>query len=172
MDNRIFNTKKKIKDSLVKLLSKKRLYDISVSELCQTANVNRSTFYVYYNNVYEVFEEIGDEIAKEMKEMLVKMDRTDHSVYLRVYFTLAKKHMTIFKEIHSTNIHNPIIQKLAEVNSELLNSNVSVPKKTENLELTFVLSGFYGLVETWLNNGCKESDDDLIQVLKSFYGKL
>lgn len=172
MDNRIFKTKKKIKDSLVNILNKKRLHDISVSEVCKKANVDRSTFYVYYNNVSDVFEEIGDEIAEEMKTMILSKDKNDNKTYLRVYFQLARKHRTVFKEMHSTNIHNPIIKKLTKVNSELLNTDLYIPKDNENLELTFIFSGFYGLVESWLNNGCKESDDELINVLESFYGEI
>ena len=54
-------TKMLLKNSLIKLLYKKPIYQISVSELCSTAELNRSTFYKYYGNVQDLMKEIEDE---------------------------------------------------------------------------------------------------------------
>ena len=45
-------TKRLFHESLIRLLQKKPLYEITVSQLCSDSELNRSTFYKYYENVY------------------------------------------------------------------------------------------------------------------------
>lgn len=54
MDSRIIRTKKKLQDGLIDLLKQNSILDISVSELCRTANVDRNTFYSHYSNISEL----------------------------------------------------------------------------------------------------------------------
>ena len=51
MDARILNTKKKVTNTLLVLLKKQHLEDITVLELCEKADINRTTFYKYYKDV-------------------------------------------------------------------------------------------------------------------------
>ena len=63
-------TKLLLKNSLIKLLHKKQIYQITVSELCTEAELNRSTFYKYYGNVRDILEELEEEtLAKGMQCM-------------------------------------------------------------------------------------------------------
>ena len=61
---RVKMKKKLIKDSLMELLEEKTLSSISVTELCAHADVNRSTFYAYYDDLLSVLEELEDEMIK------------------------------------------------------------------------------------------------------------
>ena len=53
MDRRIKYTKKIIKDCFFELLSEKDINKITVSELCNKADINRATFYRYYIDIYD-----------------------------------------------------------------------------------------------------------------------
>lgn len=53
-NQRVRLTKKLFRDSLIALLRKKKIYQITVSELCAAAELNRSSFYKHYGNVYDV----------------------------------------------------------------------------------------------------------------------
>lgn len=64
-DRRIAKTKNALREGFVTLLRTKPLNDITVAELCRTANVDRRTFYNHYNNVNEIVEEI-DAIAAQI----------------------------------------------------------------------------------------------------------
>ena len=50
-NQRVRLTKRLLRESLIKLLGKQTIYDITVSQLCEDAEINRSTFYKYYNNI-------------------------------------------------------------------------------------------------------------------------
>ena len=57
-NQRVRLTKKLFRDSLIALLRKKKIYQITVSELCAAAELNRSSFYKHYGNVYDVLAEL------------------------------------------------------------------------------------------------------------------
>lgn len=61
-DARFRNCERRIRDALADLLQAKSLTDISVSELSRKAKVSRATFYVHYDNVGDVFDELVGEV--------------------------------------------------------------------------------------------------------------
>ena len=56
-DSKYFYTASLMNQALLQLLEKKDLEFITVTEITKKAGVNRSTFYLHYENVYELFEE-------------------------------------------------------------------------------------------------------------------
>ena len=58
-DLRTIKTKKSIENAFLELRQKKNLEDIKVSELCSIALINKTTFYNYYSDIYELSNELG-----------------------------------------------------------------------------------------------------------------
>ena len=58
------NTKNNIKEAFWEIYRKKELSKITVSEVIEKAGYNRSTFYVYYSDVYAILEEIENSVFK------------------------------------------------------------------------------------------------------------
>lgn len=65
-DTRFRNCGRRIRDALADLLQTKSLTDISVSELSRKAKVSRATFYVHYDNVGDVFDELVGEVMDDV----------------------------------------------------------------------------------------------------------
>ncbi len=74
MDNRIEKTKRSIYNAFIELRKKKPLEKLTVKELCEAAEINKSTFYVYYRDVYDLSDKIENEIVSEV---LKSLDNTD-----------------------------------------------------------------------------------------------
>ena len=66
MDRRIKYTKKVIKESFFQLLEEKDITKVTVSELCEKADINRATFYRYYIDIFDLLEKIKEEFVKEI----------------------------------------------------------------------------------------------------------
>ena len=49
-DRRVAMTKRMLKDALTDLLREVDIYHVSIRELCQRADINRTTFYKYYGS--------------------------------------------------------------------------------------------------------------------------
>lgn len=56
-ESKYFNTATKMDLALIALLKKKPFEYITVSEICQTAGVNRSTFYLHYETIGDLLNE-------------------------------------------------------------------------------------------------------------------
>lgn len=65
-DLRVRITKQLIEDSFVECLSSKPLDKITASEICIKADINRTTFYRYYNNPFDLYEKIKANLFKDL----------------------------------------------------------------------------------------------------------
>ena len=54
--------------ALLELLEKKDIEFITVTEITKKAGVNRSTFYLHYDNIYDLFEETIEFLDKEFAD--------------------------------------------------------------------------------------------------------
>ena len=56
-ESKYFNTAVKFNKALLSLLEKKPFEYITISEICEKAEVNRSTFYLHYENTSDLLKE-------------------------------------------------------------------------------------------------------------------
>ena len=66
-NRRVRMTKRCMKDALLELLDKMPLNKVSVTDICNTADVNRSTFYAYYNDIEALLSEIETEALAQYR---------------------------------------------------------------------------------------------------------
>ena len=72
-NQKILLSKAILKNSLIKLLKERPLDKISVTLLCKTAGLNRSTFYAYYQDVQDLMDEMVDEFVEEIPILYQRM---------------------------------------------------------------------------------------------------
>lgn len=84
-DRRTVYTKRVIREAFMNALRKKNYDKITVSEICAAAEINRSTFYLHYETVLTVFDELLDEVLAEM----MPVDRDYSAVSLPELFSLG-----------------------------------------------------------------------------------
>ncbi len=68
MDKRISKTKRNLKNTLKRLLRRKSLSSITVTELCKDAETSRITFYAHYNDKYDLADEMVRDIVQDATE--------------------------------------------------------------------------------------------------------
>ncbi|MDR1555927.1 MAG: TetR/AcrR family transcriptional regulator [Tannerellaceae bacterium] len=76
-DKRIKLTKLILKDALVELIETKSINEISITELCRSANINRSTFYKYYSSPQELLRELTKEFINTILEKVRGIEDVD-----------------------------------------------------------------------------------------------
>lgn len=69
-DYRVRVTKMLIRKEFTELLKKKPIQEITVREICERTGINRSTFYNHYQDVYDLLEQIENEMLGELAENL------------------------------------------------------------------------------------------------------
>ena len=118
VDIRIVKSKDSLMSALVSLLQKKKLEDLSISEVCQEANVNRNTFYSHYTNIRELFEEMKGQYLESLlsssKVFLESNDSVNRTLLNVLEKMKAKDKLTkvILSEASSTTFLYTLLQIL------------------------------------------------------------
>lgn len=75
-NRRTLYTKKVIKESLIELLKTREIHQVTVTDICKKADINRGTFYTHYKDAFDLFQSMEDElfhqILKYIKEIPIE----------------------------------------------------------------------------------------------------
>ncbi|MBE6666558.1 MAG: TetR/AcrR family transcriptional regulator [Ruminococcaceae bacterium] len=165
-DIRIIKTKRAIRDATMKLLSQKSADDISITELALTAQINRKTFYNYYQNIYQVIDEIENETVEKFASTFKATDWLDGDEldFYKVFFCVTESvrdNMDFFRHLLSINRTSVIITKvektLKEKAIQYFNKYLDIDESLLSLAMDYVISGMFSVFSTWLQNGQKMS---------------
>ena len=69
-DRRVRRTKAMLRAALTELLKTKPVNEISVTELTRKADVNRGTFYGHYKDIFDMVEQLENEMFQEFNDLL------------------------------------------------------------------------------------------------------
>lgn len=78
-DRRTIYTKNAIKNSLLDVLQKKNFTDVTVTEVCRNAEINRGTFYLHYTNMTGVLNEIIDDVFQNAKSLFEHLNLDNYN---------------------------------------------------------------------------------------------
>lgn len=70
MDIRIQKSKRNIIYAFTELRSHKELKKITVTELCRKAEVNKSTFYSHYHDIYDLSDRLENDLVKDIVDSI------------------------------------------------------------------------------------------------------
>ncbi len=174
-NRRVMVTKKLISDALLQLLEAKSIEKITITELCETAHVNRSTFYHHYNSQYEVLTEIEDEKVEDIKAMLDKMDKK-RSFTIReqveaicVYLKENKSAFLLF--MNSKYILKDFSEKLFNITMDKSFAEEHAPKELSDeqkkLWENFYQGGLYYLTYSWLSGNLSATPSEVADLICS-----
>lgn len=151
-DRRVVKTKKLILDTVMDLLSEKRLQDITVKEVTDLANIDRKTFYNHYGSIYEIVEEQEDKFIEYVVSMLDKNDilkDVKNPGKILVEIARKSKEFSVYSKILKTD-HGLIYGiKLAEkVKDRMMDSMLKMKLTPEEAEI-FAIYVFSGIVAVY-----------------------
>ncbi len=81
MDIRIVKTERAVRNAFLKLRSKKELEKITVKELCGEAQINKSTFYSHYRDLYELSDTIEEEVVDSITKSIIHPEYVTENPY-------------------------------------------------------------------------------------------
>ena len=70
MDRRVRKTRMQLRAGLTQLMREKPIKDITVRELAQLVDINRCTFYLHYRDIYDMVEQVEQEVFDEFEEIV------------------------------------------------------------------------------------------------------
>lgn len=184
-ESKYFNTAIKMDKALLELLNQKDFEYITVKEICKTAGVNRSTFYLHYETIADLLCESAEYINQHFLEYMkinsanfipklsdCPLDELNLITpkYLAPYLSYIKENKSIFctaiknanvlsmNKSYSamfTHIFNPILERL------------NIPKNRRDYIMSFYINGLMAIISKWLKNDCRDSIDEIAEIMQN-----
>ena len=182
-ESKYFNTAIKMDEALITLLEKKDFEYITIKEICDTAGVNRSTFYLHYENTSDLLKETTHyiidkhlayyEIDQKRISLQFETCKRDELLfitdeYLTPYLTFIKDNQRLFKvsikHFSSLNMNEVYGRMFEHIFNPIL-ERFHVPKKERSYVMKFYLTGVFSIIMEWLNNNCSDDMETIIKVI-------
>ena len=181
--SKYFHTAVRFDRALLTLLEQKPFEFISIREICAKAGVNRSTFYLHYENTCDLLEEtlkyVLDEFVsyfsvdwKSVENQYADNDLQElvfiNEKYLIPYLTYIKEHQQIFLAA----VSQPLIFRAADLDKRLFDNifnpileRYHYPDGERNYVMKFYLNGLTALVIEWLKDDCSKSVEEMTLII-------
>lgn len=187
-ESKYYNTALLMNQALIELLNKKDYEFITIKEICKKAGVNRSTFYLHYENIDDLLCESIENSNKKFlsyfsenfKDITKKIKQNDKDnlilitpEYLLPYLNYIKEN----KVVYQVSAEHPVImQSIKKYN--LLQENIlypifqkfDIPEKMKKYFSAYYINGVYAIIAEWMKAGCKDETslimDAIIQCVR------
>ena len=166
MDKRIERTNTRLRFGLLALISRKRLKDITVLELCKEARINRTTFYKYYTDVENYVNKLEVLLLATLQEEIKNINRNYLITYISYIVDTIKKEKDTYQVLLGKNGDKLFLRKiLYQVYNESIIEWERLLKKASKEDLEniykFIVDGSTGIIETWIESGCKDEPNTI-----------
>lgn len=181
-ESKYFNTAKLMDEALVILLAKKDYELITVKDVCEKAGVNRSTFYLHYENMDDLLMETIDGISNLFLDKFKENDAQNPNInaksldelvfinekYLMPYLEFVKENKNIYKLIH-TKPHlfkaQSVYRLMFEKIFEPILSRFGFNKDDSEYIMEYYVNGVISVVMRWASNDCKEDISKIYEII-------
>lgn len=163
-DRRITMTKRMLKSALIEMLKENDIYHISIRELCDKADINRTTFYKYYGSQFDL---LGD-MEKDMLDFIektIKYNEADQEKIISAACRYFEQNIEFARLIINNNVDPAFASKLFAMDSikSSARKNLSENKSEAELEYiyNFLTYGAFRVVCVWLNKEERETPEEI-----------
>ena len=153
-----------IRETFLDLLEKQSVERISVGELCELADINRSTFYRHYADVYALLDEICEECFQMLFSNLAKFNDpgrapggTAYELILKAC-TITEENKDLYRILLFKQPSARFQQKLNDAFYQLYlgNHDAMLSRTPEtSLHYQYLISGILGIWQAWLKDDCQ-----------------
>lgn len=176
------NSKKIIRDTFIELYLEKPIHKITVTALTKKANITRGTFYIYFSDIYEVLEEIENDIINFLKSKLdihkfkENILNKSFNASLTIYELLlyAKENKLYFKALLGVHSYSSFKYKLKNIIKEnfcfILNGQkVYLNSTSFDFYIEYLASAHIGCIIFWIDNNCTTPINDVITMINKIF---
>ena len=172
VDRRVIKTRRQLKKGLAALMKEKSVNQITVKELVEEVDINRSTFYLHFKDIQDLLREIEENMEAQIKRAIEEhpiVSGNENAFYfIEDMFRVLDEEREISKALIGPNGDMGFIHRIERIIQENSRGTLEkmFPGKKEDLKYfyAFCLSGCLGLVKVWLNEGEEKSPEEMAQM--------
>lgn len=151
----------KIEKSLIEKLQSREINQISVTDICKDTGLNRSTFYANFEDIYDLADKLREKLESEFSmQFAVKEQRNSLTMFRHIYNNqlLYKTYFKLgYDEKHA----------VLEYDTEMAEKYYG--GKNIKYHITFFKNGLNAIIKLWLEHGCPETPEEMVEILKAEY---
>lgn len=175
------NTASLMDQALLTLIDKKEFKYITIKEICQKAGVNRSTFYLHYQNTHDLLIEtidyLIDQLRKQYDESFVfdaNKDSLDNlMLFTKNYSIPYLRYIKEYKKAFMAIVNYPDVFKVKNIYDEIyfklfkpILLRFNVPIDEQRYMIRFYISGIHGIIIEWIKNNCNEEVEFIANLIE------
>ena len=173
-DRSVRKTKAQLRAGLARLMQKKSIKEITVKELVEEVDINRSTFYLHYTDIYQMLESIEGELMDEISHLiddyaLDPINNKESSYpFIEQIFTILDNNKDICIALLGKNGDMAFVNRIEGLIAETVFQRLSsrMPKDNRDIEYAyaFCLNGCVGMIKAWLSSDNQESTQHMAEL--------
>lgn len=164
---RVKMTKMLLKESLIDLMKEKSIHSISIKDVCDGADINRSTFYRHYNTQYELYDDIIQDIMNDMLEIFCNVSKEGFTttLFLTRLFEYFESRRDLFLIVLSDKGNIGVGETYIRMTAKFLDSETV--SETASYIINFISAGMTSFLWTWLNKEERRSAAETAEIMSS-----
>lgn len=168
-DRRIIKTKRAIRTAFAQLVAEKDLKSITIKDISDKADINRKTFYNYYESVSRIVDEIEDEMIAACVRVLDDVDFSEvlqnpTKVFDRMTSAISKDvefYSLLFRAGNNGRLIAKIVTVLKDMIKESFARQITVEPDMLNMMADFIISGGVAAFQGWLSGNYSRGDMEI-----------
>lgn len=167
-DIRVIRTQTALLEALEELIKTKKLSNITITELCTEAKINRNTFYYHYNNIFEFLDEHKKLIIDDLND-ITDLSKSHNKKNLIEMFNIMKQHPHFLNILISPNCDLDFFNEIFDVANK--KASISLAKdeskftSKELLLCHYCNAGCNAVIISWILNGMKETPEEIADIV-------
>ena len=156
----------RIEKVFIELLQTKELQEITVSDICKLCELNRSTFYANFIDIYDLADKVREHLEEEV-DRLYEAEKTqgfNSNDYLRL-FRYIKDNLLFYRTYFKLGYDNQFKLEYYDIHQ----AQRDFDDKHIAYHAEFFRCGFNAIVKMWLAGGCKETPEEMDGMIRSEY---
>ena len=169
---RFRETENKMKRVMLELMQNTEFEKITVKKICEEAQVNRSTFYAHFIDIYDMLDKIENELRKELLEGYKNQE--EKHIFSEQSFIPFLEHIKKHKYFYKINLQTrksfPLKQGYERL-WEIIEYYCKTAGITSDEEILYYLinfqAGFTMVLKHWVDTDCKISENKVAKIIKN-----
>ena len=174
-DRRTRRTNNLLKQGLCELLKEKEISDITIKELTDRVDLNRRTFYLHYEDIYDLLEKMADDFINDTISIFSNAFPFNNEQTLKLLFDELLHYVSEHFDISRTLFKQPntkFILKHLNALADCFSPYIHQSDRPDNFALyqytsIFFCYGILGILSTWLNEETPRSISEVSNFLYS-----
>lgn len=154
----------KIEKAFIDLLQEQELKEITVSDICKKTELNRSTFYSNFLDIYDLADKLRDKLENDFAQVFPDPHGEEKGGALKMFTHIYENQLfykTYFK-LQYDEKHQILIYDTKRAQNDFNNKYIKY-------HIEFFRNGINAIIKMWLNSGCQETPQEMDEILRQEY---